>query len=270
MSGERAAGTSAPQDPTSRERWVVDTLVQLANTLVSDFDLFDLLSLLSARCVEFLQASEAGLLVAGEDARLHVVASSSEQMHSLELFELQSAEGPCFDVYTRREPVLNEPLADTRWPLFAPKARAAGFQTVHALPMRHNHEVIGVLNILDHRAPVLSGYDAAVTQALADIATFALLQHRALRHATALAEQLQGALQTRIAVEQAKGMLSARLQGDVGTAFDLLRRYSRNRNERIGDVARRVVEHRLSTAEIVAGADGRGTAQTTASHGDTK
>lgn len=241
-----------------RERWVVDTFVELASILVGDFDLFELLALLSARCVELLGAAEAGLLLAGDDGALHVVASSSEEMHRLELFEVQRAEGPCLEVYRRGEAVLNEPLAgSTRWPRFSAQATAAGFQTVHAFPLRHKDQVIGVLNVFDHRTAALSPTDAAVTQALADIASFAILQHRALRHATELSDQLRHALASRVVIEQAKGALAERLRIDVASAFFLLRKYARNRNERIADVALQVVARELRAEDVLAGAGAR-------------
>jgi GAF domain-containing protein len=204
---------------------VVESLVELADTLVAEFDLVDLLSLLSERCVELLGAAEAGLLLAGDDARLHVMASSSERRHNLELFEVQRAEGPCLEVLESGRAVVNVSLVgDGRWPSFAPRARAAGYRTVHALPMRHDGSVIGVVNLFGAGETHLGPGEVTLAQALADIASFAIVQDRALRHTQEVADHLREALRSRVAVEQAKGVLSKRLSVDVDAAFRLLRR----------------------------------------------
>lgn len=234
--------------------WVVETFVELADTLVAEFDLVDLLSLVSERSVELLDAAEGGLLLTGADNELHVMASSSERMHDLELFEIQRAEGPCLEVLGSGRAVVNASLDGTRWPHFAPRARAAGYQTVHALPMRHNGKVIGVINLFANGAARLSQGDVAVAQAMADIASFAIVQDRALHDSLELADQLHQALQSRVAVEQAKGILSERLGIGVDAAFHLLRSYARNRNERIADVARLVVGRELCADDVLTGA----------------
>lgn len=242
-----------------RERWVIDTFVEFTDLLVADFDLADLLFLLSTRCVDLLEAADAGVLIGGGDGELHVVASSSEEMHSLELLEIERAEGPCMQVYTSHRAILNEPVEDdARWPRFADRARAVGFQMVHAFPLRHQDDVVGVLNIFDHHATPLSECDVRITQALGDIVTFAIIKNRELHHATNVGGQLQHALNSRIAIEQAKGILSERLQIDMGHAFAALRQYSRNHNERIADTARRVVARSLAADEVMTGTGAHG------------
>lgn len=257
---QESAGSAAPTAgaPDGREQWAVDTFVELAAILAGDFDLFELLALLSGRCRDLLRAGEAGLLLVGDDRQLHVVASSSEQMHLLELYEVQRAEGPCLTVYESRVAVLGEPLdASTRWPAFAAQAVAAGFRTVHALPMRHDHEIIGVVNLFDRLATSLTARDAAVAQALADIASFAIVQDRALRRTEDTARQLRHALRSRVSIEQAKGVLSEGLQVEPAAAFELLRDYARNRSERIADVASRVVDRSLAAGAVRSGARSR-------------
>lgn len=246
------ARCGARRDPTRRAG---DIFVELAAALAGDVDLLELLTMVCNRSAELLHATGATLLVVGQDATLHVIASSSEQMHRLALTELERSEGPCDDACTSGRPILNGSLAeDTAWPHFAPAARAAGFRTVHALPMRHDGRVAGVLCVADQHAASVRDTDARTLQALADIASFAVRQHRALRDATKLAEQLQGALRSRVAIEQAKGVLCERLQLDVDAAFELLRGYSRNHNVPIGIVAQRVLDHRLGAEELRTGA----------------
>lgn len=234
---------------------LAETFVELAGLLVTDFDLVDLFSLVVERCAALLDVAEAGLLLSDRHHRLRAMASSSERMHVIELFEIQNEEGPCLDVFRSRLPVVNASVdGDDRWPSFAPQARAAGFATVHAFPMRHVDRVIGVVNLFDDRRSTLTSREAEVAQALADIATFVILQSRAVRDATELADQLQSALWSRVVVEQAKGVLSERLGVNVAGAFAVLRDYARKHNERIADVAGRVVDHTLGAHEVAAGA----------------
>ena len=157
------------------------TLVELADTLVADFDVVELLTLLADRCVDVLDVAAAGLMLAAPDGDLRVMASSSEAMRVLELFELQAQEGPCLDCYRTGEPVVNQDLAavDGRWPRFAAEALAAGFRSVHALPMRLRGTIIGALNLFHVEPGDMRRADVDAAQALADVATIAILQHRA-------------------------------------------------------------------------------------------
>lgn len=242
-------------DDAGSERRVVDVFIELADILLSGFDLDDLLHILAKRCCDLFGASAVGLLLTSQHGRLEVVASSSERMHTLEMFEIQNSEGPSLDVLRTGRAIVNgSVMTDSRWPRFAPRARAAGYCVVHALPMRHDGKVIGVVNIFDDKRLDLDDRQERIAQALADIATFAILQTRALSEATDLMGHLQRALRSRVVIEQAKGVLSERLAINMADAFALLRDYSRNRNERIGQVATLVVAHRLTAGEIVAGA----------------
>ncbi len=164
-----------------REALLARTLVELADTLVDDFDIVELLTLLTDRCVDVLDVAAAGLMLVAPDGSLRVMASSSEAMRVLELFELQSQEGPCLDCYRTAEPVVNQDLAavDSRWPRFAAEALQAGFHSVHALPMRLRGSVIGALNLFRVTAGEMRDADVEAAQALADVATITILQHRA-------------------------------------------------------------------------------------------
>jgi len=236
----------------NREEWLAKTFVELADTLVADFDLIDFMSVLVERCAELLESSEVGLALAATRGELRVMASSSERMRSLELIEFQNDEGPCRDCLINGEQVLNQRLdaVDERWPRFAPQAREAGFQMVHALPLRLRRDVIGAMNIFSPETRELSPEDVNLTQALADAATIGILQERAVKHGTDLASQLQGALNSRIVIEQAKGIVAERRQIDMDQAFSLLRSYARSNRTQLSDVARAIIDHSLAPAEL--------------------
>jgi GAF domain-containing protein len=195
-----------------REAMLARTFVELADTLVADFDVVELLTLLADRCVDALDVDAAGLMLVAPDGDLRVMASSSEAMRVLELFELQTKEGPCLDCYRKGQPVVNQDLAtlDGRWPRFAAEALATGFQSVHALPMRLRGTVLGAPNLFHIEPGVMRQTDIESAQALADVATIAILQHRATLEAQHLNEQLTHALNSRVVIEQAKGMVAQR------------------------------------------------------------
>jgi GAF domain-containing protein len=204
----------------------------------------ELLTLLTDRCVEVLDVSAAGLMLVAPEGDLRVVASSSEEMRVVELFELQSEEGPCLDCYRTGEAVLNQNLATIggRWPRFAPVALEAGFRSVHAMPMRLRGVIIGALNLFRADEGGMEESDVLVAQALADVATIAILQHRAAFEAYRVNEQLHHALNSRIVIEQAKGMLAERAGLDMEQAFSWLRKHARNHNLLLVDVARAVID----------------------------
>lgn len=180
------------------------------------------------------------------------MASSSETMRLLELFEIQAREGPCLDCYRTGQPVLNCDLATARnrWPRFAPEAIDAGFHTVHALPMRLRGTVIGALNLFQLHSGEMRRADIDAAQAMADVATIAILQHRATHEAQLLNEQLNQALNSRVVIEQAKGMLAERLSIDMEQAFARLRHHARNHNLRLVDLARDIVDGTLAASNL--------------------
>jgi GAF domain-containing protein len=236
-----------------RETLLVRTLVELADTLVDDFDVVELLTRLADRCVEVLDVGAAGLMLASPGGGdLRVVASSSEAMRVLELFELQHEEGPCPDCYRTGEPVVNQDLAtvDSRWPRFAPRALEAGFHSVHALPMRLRGVTIGALNLFRAEAGPLDEGDIVAAQALADVATIAILQQRANLESNVLNEQLSQALNTRIVIEQAKGVLAERANLDMEQSFSRLRGHARSHNIRLVDLAEGVIDGTVATQSL--------------------
>jgi transcriptional regulator with GAF, ATPase, and Fis domain len=237
----------------SREQAVAAAFVELADTLVVDFDVADFLHTLSIRCVELLDVQAAGVMVTDLRGRLRVMASSSERAHVLELLEVESEEGPCVACFDSGQPVSDADLrvVDPRWTSFSQHAGEAGFSAVHALPMRLREEVIGVLNLFSVRPGGLTAADTYLGQALANVTTIGLLQQRAIHHREVLVEQLQGALNSRVVIEQAKGVLFERLNVDMHEAFELLRTYARRTNRRLTDVALDVIHDRLDGATLL-------------------
>lgn len=231
----------------TREALLNRTLVEIADTLVDEFDIVDLLSMLSARCVDVLDVDAAGIMLVAPDGELRVMASSSDAMRLVELFELQCQQGPCLDCYRTGEPVVNQDLASANgpWPRFAPVAIAAGFGAADAIPMRLRKETIGALNLFRTGPGSLGDDDVSVAQAMADIATIAILQHRAMHEANSVNEHLNHALASRIVIEQAKGIVAERKNLDMNQAFAYLRNHARIHHRRLGDVALDVVEGRL-------------------------
>ncbi|MGZ8756266.1 MAG: ANTAR domain-containing response regulator [Acidimicrobiia bacterium] len=236
----------------SREEKLARTLVELADTLVADFDVVELLTRLTDGCVDVLNVGAAGIMLVAPEGDLRVMASSSEAMRVLELFEIQSQEGPCLDCYRTGLPVVNQDLitVNGRWPQFAEEALAAGFRTVHALPMRLRGVVIGALNLFFVEAGEMQEVDIDAAQAMADVATIAILQHRAALEAQILNEQLNYALNSRVVIEQAKGMIAERESLNMEQAFAMLRNHARNHNLRLVDVARDIIMAKLAVAAL--------------------
>ena len=222
---------------------LADVFVEMADTLVADFDVIDFLHALAERCVQLLGVSAAGLLLTDQQGALQVVAASSERTRLLELFQLQTDQGPCVDCFRTGQSVSVTDLpAAGRWPRFTAAAAEVGYAAVHALPMRLRDEVIGALNLFDTDPGPLDAGTLRIGQALADVATIGLLQQRAIRRRDDLTEQLQTALNSRILIEQAKGVLAERLQVHLDDAFALLRDSARRRNRRLSDLAQAVVD----------------------------
>jgi GAF domain-containing protein len=236
----------------TREAVLARTFVELADTLVDDFDVVELLTLLTDRCVEVLDVTAAGLMLATPGGELRVMASSSDAMRLVELFEIQTDEGPCLDSYRGGEAVVNKNLAqmDGRWPRFAPRALDGGFSSVHALPMRLRGVTIGALNLFRADEGCLDPADIDAAQALADVATIAILQHRATHENQILKTQLTQALNSRIVIEQAKGVVGERAGLTMEAAFSRLRNHARNHNLRLVDVARGVVDGTIAEPSL--------------------
>jgi len=231
----------------TREADVVRSLVEMADTLVDDYDVVDLLTGLAGRCVSLLGVSAAGVMLASPSGSLGLVASSSEAMRLLELFELQAQEGPCLDAFRTGERIEHEILVagSGPWPSFTAAALRAGFRSAFAMPLRWRDVTLGALNLLSVSQEPMADADSIVARAFADLAALSIVQHRASAEARRLNDQLSGALTSRIVIEQAKGVLSERAGVDLAEAFSRLRSYARSNNLRLTDVAQAAIEGAL-------------------------
>ncbi len=234
----------------SRERRITQVFIELADTLVDEFDLVDFLRTLAEVSVELLDVDAAGLMLADDDGVLHVMASSDDQAELLELFELQQNDGPCPECFRTGVPVVN--VNPARWPEFASAAAAGGYTSTHALPLRLRGHVIGALNLFRSSTQPLTDDDTALGQALSDIATIGLLHERQIRGQQVLAEQLQHALNSRILIEQAKGMLAERAGLSPAEAFGAMRSYARGTGLGLSAVAQGVLDGSLETSSLLA------------------
>jgi len=223
---------------------LADVFVGVADTLVADFDVIDFLHTVAGHATEMSGGSAAGLMLADLDGGLHHVGASDESARLLELFQVQHEEGPCLDCYRTGRPVAVADVATeaARWPAFTERSLASGVRSVHAFPMRLRDQVIGALNVFGAEPRSLEPEEARVVQALADLATIAIIQERLIRQAELLTEQLQFALNSRVVIEQAKGAVARSLGVSVEEAFDLLRGYARRERVGLTDLALRVVQ----------------------------
>ena len=232
----------AEERALARQALTATTFVEIVDTLVGDFDVIDVLTVLTSRCVELLDAAAAGILLADKSGHLRVIGASTEGVGVLELFQIQNDEGPCLDCYNTGDVVINSDLKrSSPWPQFAPESLAAGYPSVCAVPLRLKDTRLGCLNLFMSRPASLTDTDVALAQALADVASIAIVQDQATRDAVIREGQLQHALTSRIAIEQAKGMLAERAGVDMETAFSRLRAFARNNNRGLTDVAESVV-----------------------------
>ncbi len=236
------------------EQRLARVLVELADTLVDDFDVLEFLSMLVQRCVELLNVTAAGVVLSDQKGGLRMAAASSEQAWLVELFGVQTDDGPCLDCVHSGELRSSQDLTEetARWPQFAPAAVAAGFRTAYAVPMRLRRTVIGALSLLDTEPDGVDVNSARLGQALADVATIGLLQHRTIDDNTLLIEQLQTALNSRVVIEQAKGVLSSHGDVDMDRAFGALRDFARSHRLLLSEVARSVAEGTIDLAAILA------------------
>ena len=236
-----SSGDGAPIAPDR----LAQVFVEVADSLVSDFDVIEFIHTVAVRAAEITGNTEAGLVLADEAGRLHHIGSSNDSARLLELVQLQDEQGPCRDCFVSGAAVAESDLATAtdRWPLFAPQSVAVGFHSVHAFPMRLRDRVIGALNIFGTAPGPLDAEVVQVVQALADIATIALIRERAISRADLVNEQLRTALESRVTVEQAKGAVAAWLGVDVSEAFERMRRHARAARMPLTDYAHELIRN---------------------------
>ncbi len=232
-----------PERNLLRQVSLAQRFVALADTLVDDYDVVEVLDGLMGTCLELLDVDEAGMLLNDAQGNLQRVASSSEEARLLELLQVQTREGPCFEAVQTGQLIIVEDIGLTRdrWPGFAERAIAYGLNSVYAFPMRLREATIGGLNLFGLAPSTLDEESRVIAKALADIATIGILQQRSIHRTSLLAENLQRALNTRIVVEQAKGILSERGGMPMGETFELLRSYARSHNLKLSVLAHSVV-----------------------------
>ena len=229
-----------------RTALTADTFVEIFDALVDDFDVVDLLTNLTNRCVQILDVSAAGILLVADSGELRVMAASNEQARLLELFQIQNAQGPCFDSFTTGNVVQIADLPTSwPWPQFAARSVQAGMHAVCAVPLRLKDRVLGCLNLFLSEPHLLSEPDVELAQALAHVACIAIVQDQFTRRAALREGQLKHALNSRVSIEQAKGMIAERGGVDMEAAFGRLRAFCRNNNRGISEVAASLVSGAL-------------------------
>lgn len=240
------------------DRRVRDTFIELTDTLVADFDIIDFLDRLAARCADLLGIAACGIVVVDHNGELNLVAASTEKARLLELVQVQNTAGPCLDAYDTGRPVQCADLGEigprSRWSRFAAAARSSGFASVHALPMRLREDKIGAMNLFGSAPGPLDAETVALGQALADAATIGIVHQRAVARQEVVTEQLQGALNSRITIEQAKGYLAERLGISIDEAFGTMRAYARDNNLKLTAVADAVIAGRISAGRLTGAA----------------
>ncbi|MCU1551654.1 MAG: hypothetical protein JWR36_2214 [Glaciihabitans sp.] len=237
----------------SRESRLNAAFVTLADTLTEDYDVVDLLHTLVEECTAIFGTEAGGLMLVDPEGRLQLVASTSEQVELVEIMQLNAGSGPCVDCYEtgQRVAVADIEASGDRWPAFREEALRQGFRSIHATPMKLRGRIIGTLNLLGTSVGFLSDIDADAAQALSDVATIGILQERVIRESGIVADQLHRALDSRILIEQAKGVLSETASMTMDEAFAAMRTYARSHNYRLRAVAQQIVDRSLDLAQGV-------------------
>jgi GAF domain-containing protein len=253
-------------DGTSRETRIITAFVTMADTLTTEFDVVDLLHTLVEECAEMLHIEAGGLMLADSEGRLQLMTSTSEHADLVEIMQLAADAGPCIDSFNTGIAVSVPDIQRSggRWPAFQKAALQQGFHSAHATPMKLRGQIIGTMNLFGTDRNVVSPRDAALAQALADVATIGILQERLIREGHVVAEQLHNALDSRIIIEQAKGIVAHSLSVDMPDAFSVLRSYARNNNLTMRSVAERVSNRTLTVQTMVGPTQRPGAAQTAA------
>jgi GAF domain-containing protein len=239
-------------DGKSRETRINAAFVAVADTLTTDYDMVDLLHTLVLECVQILDTDAGGLMLVADDGELQLMTSTSEEADFVEVMQLDAASGPCIDCF-RTGTAVSVPdirLTGGRWPRFSAAALQHGFLSAHATPMKLRGQIIGTMNLFGREVGEVSKRDAAVAQALADVATIGILQERVIREGHVLAEQLHHALDSRVLIEQAKGVIAQSLSMTMDEAFAILRKYARDHNATIRSVAEGVSDRSVSVESI--------------------
>jgi transcriptional regulator with GAF, ATPase, and Fis domain len=233
---------------SDRQQGLADVFVVLADSLQKDYEIVDTMDVLVEASTRFTAASEAGIVLADNEGVLHIVASTSERATDVEEEQLGAHDGPCFESFRTGVTIeVDDIAADAhRWPGFAEVALSRGFKSAHAVPLSLRQRTLGSLNILSDFAGPFDNREAALVQALAVAATISIVQYQTIRQKDVLTGQLQHALDSRILIEQAKGVIAQRRGISMNDAFAALRDYARGRNQNLRDVSDQIVNRRLT------------------------
>jgi hypothetical protein len=232
----------------TREARLLQTFATLADTLVDDYDVVELLQSLVEACRDLLHNTAAGILLADGRGDLELVASTSEASRLVETMQLGAQAGPCIESYRTGAPVSVPSIAEVpeEWAAFRDSALEQGFAATEALPLRLRDATIGTLNLLRSEQGTPPDEDMVAARAFADVATIGILHERSIRESEVLSQQLQLALNSRVVIEQAKGVVSFTNGVPVDEAFDLIRAYARRHQQALSDVAGRLVRRELT------------------------
>jgi GAF domain-containing protein len=242
----------------TRETRLNAAFVKLADTLIDDYDIVELLHTLVEECTAIFDVQAGGLMLADADGELQLIASTSEKADLVEVMQLDAGHGPCVDCFATGKAVAIPDIANSgdRWPEFRTEALKQGFHSINATPLRLRGQTIGTLNLFSTRVGDMSDRDILAAQALSDVATIGILQERLIKERGVVADQLQRALDSRVLIEQAKGVLSEYASINVDDAFGVMRSYARSNNMRLHDVAEGVVGRAIVIAPRATHADG--------------
>jgi transcriptional regulator with GAF, ATPase, and Fis domain len=230
-----------------REAELLRAFAGFADTLVASYDVVDLLQRLVDTCSDLLEVTASGVLLADETGDLDLLASTSEASRLVEVIQLGAFSGPCIESFTTGQ-IVSLPdiaLSPPRWDRFREKALGQGFESIYAIPLRLREKTIGTLNLLSDTKGELPEDDLIAAQAFADVATIGILHQRTLHESETIREQLQTALNSRITIEQAKGVIAQLHHVSIDEAFTVIREYARSHQQGITTVADAIVDRSL-------------------------
>jgi GAF domain-containing protein len=240
-------GASGMED---RESWLADAMIELSDSL--DLRESAYLTILAERLSELVAPAEVGVLVTTDTGSLSTPAASSARTRNLIAFEAQHEEGPCTTCHGTGLQLPVQPLdaVDDRWPRYGPVARGAGFAAVSGYPLRRGTEVYGAFSMLDPTPRSIDQHRLRLVGVLAGAANIGISHQRIYRQTQRRVEQLQGAIRSRVVIEQAKGIVATWRNISPNAAFEVLRGHARHNHLRIAVVAEDIVQSRLTNDQL--------------------
>jgi GAF domain-containing protein len=222
---------------------MLSVLAEFARAMTETYDVTDALSRLGEALTDVLDVTGVGISVVDPDGALRYATSTSELVTAIERVQENAQAGPCYEAFQTNRPVL-VPEIDERadWNEFRTAAGSLGLRSVAGVPIAVRREVLGAVNLYQLGSRTWTPQDIETAGLFADMAA-AYLLHAALEDTRRLADQLQYALDSRIVIEQAKGILAAAWGVSVDEAFHRLRSYVRGSGTTLraaaGDVVQR-------------------------------